>query len=251
MKVWECIKSTVAERAMHFSLIDPTKQPIDRACEIAKKVEEAGSDLILIGCSVGLGRIMDEYIKAIKSEVSLPVVVFPNSLDSVSPYMDAMLLLSLVNSNSPYWITTLPAQIAVAAKRAGKEVISSAYIIVEPGMLVGWVADAKPLLRYKPELAGFYALYAEAFGFKLFHMDVGSGAPEPVPVEMVKTARRLINLPIVIGGGIRTPQQAGELVKAGADILITGNILEHTKDVSKTVSEITEAIHKTERIIVK
>jgi phosphoglycerol geranylgeranyltransferase len=251
MRVWNYIKETVSDHAMHFSLIDPTKQPIEQACKMAQEAEAAGTDLMLVGCSVGSGRVMDEYTKAIKSSISIPVVTFPNNSDSVSPEADAVLFLSQMNSRNTYWITNMPARMAANIHAFGVEPISTAYIIVEPGMLVGWVTDANALPRNKLEVAGSYALMAEYWGMKLFYFEAGSGAPEPVPLKMVRTARDLISIPIVVGGGIKTPEQAKQLVKAGADILVTGTALEETKSIAQTVSAIVNEMKKVERIPVR
>ena len=149
--------------------------------------------------------------------------------------------MSLLNSTNPYWITGAQAISAFDIKTKKIETLSMAYIIIEPGETVAFIGDAKPIPRKKPEIACAYALSAQYMGFSLVYFEAGSGADESVPPKMIAMAKKTIDVPLIVGGGIRTPEAAKEKVLAGADIIVTGNIVEDNinrlKDIISVIKE--------------
>jgi phosphoglycerol geranylgeranyltransferase len=113
------------------------------------------------------------------------------------------------------------------------------YIVVEPGGAVGKVGEAELVPRDKPEVALGYALAAQYLGMKLIYLEAGSGADSHVPVEMISAVRDAIDVPLIVGGGIRTGEDAKAVKEAGADIIVTGTIVEQTADVEGKIKEIT------------
>lgn len=220
------------ERALHFTLVDPAEQSAEDTISMVKKAEKAGTDAIMVGGTVGAGLILNETVKAIKNASKLPVILFPGNIDGVSPYADALFFMSLMNSRNPYWITgaqALSAPIVARFQREGLDAIPMAYLIVEPGnrTAAGWVGDANPLPQIKPKLTAAYALAAQLMGQRLAYLEAGSGAPESVPNAIIKEVKRAAKIPIIVGGGIRSPSLAENKVKAGADIIVTGTIVEN------------------------
>jgi phosphoglycerol geranylgeranyltransferase len=124
------------------------------------------------------------------------------------------------------------------------EPISLAYIIVEPGATAGFIGEAHMIPRNKPKIAAAYALAAQYIGFKLAYLEAGSGASEAVPVEMVKVVSNFIDIPLFVGGGITTKEQASSFVKAGAKVIVQGNYLEKfiLKDKGAELAEIIQGI---------
>jgi phosphoglycerol geranylgeranyltransferase len=106
------------------------------------------------------------------------------------------------------------------------EAIPMGYLVVAPGMRVGEVGDVDAVAR--DDLAGAtgYALAAELLGMRFVYLEAGSGAPAPVPVEMVRAVREVVAVPLIVGGGIRSGPEAKALLDAGANILVTGTITE-------------------------
>jgi phosphoglycerol geranylgeranyltransferase len=100
------------------------------------------------------------------------------------------------------------------------------YLIVEPGMGVGEIGHAKPIAREDLEEAVRYSLTAQFLGMQLVYLEAGSGAPEPVPSKMVSAVKAELSIPLVVGGGIRSPSAAREIAHAGADIVVTGTVIE-------------------------
>ncbi len=223
------LESLEKKGALLFSLIDPLDHKgIEEIIKTTKNVEEVGGDLILVGGSTGVqGEFLDNVIKSIKQEVSLPIVLFPGNIGTVSKYADAIYFMSLLNSRNPYWITRAQMLAASYIKRIGVEPLSTAYVVVEPGGTVGWVGDVDLIPRNKAKIAAYFGEVAEIIGFKLYINDAGSNPSlGPIPPEFIREVRKSINLPYIVAGGIKTPEQAKNAVKAGADILQIGTAFE-------------------------
>jgi phosphoglycerol geranylgeranyltransferase len=207
-------------------LIDPADD-LDNIGKLVKKSEEAGFFAISVGGSFGAqGEILDETIKVIKENCSLPVILFPGNTAGISKYADAIFFMSLLNSNDPYWISGAQIAAAFPVKRLGIEVIPTSYVVIEPGMAVGWVGRVQPIPRNVPYIAAACALAGQYIGSKVVIFDSGSGAPEPMPPEMVKYAASNIEIPIIVGGGVRRVDQAEKIFDAGATFIQVGNVLE-------------------------
>ncbi|NJE47789.1 geranylgeranylglyceryl/heptaprenylglyceryl phosphate synthase [Thermococcus sp. GR7] len=228
-KVEAYIHEKLEKEKLHFVLLDPDDfaDKVWEAGEIARMSEEAGVDAIMVGGSTGAeGEVLDNVVKAIKESSNLPVILFPGSHGGISKYADAIFFMSLLNSRNPFFITGAQALGAFQVKRYGIEPIPMAYLIIEPGETVGWVGDAKPIPRHKPKLAAAYALAGQYLGMRLVYLEAGSGAPEPVPPEMIAVVKKVIDVPLIVGGGIKSGEQARTAVKAGADIIVTGTAIE-------------------------
>ena len=228
---------------MHMTLIDPEDQNPSEAARIAAEAEQSGTDAIMIGGStVSERERMEETIKAIKELVSVPVIIFPNSASVISPYADAIYFMSLLNSESVEMVVGQQVRGAPWIKKLDLEPIPMGYIIIEPGMTVGKIGRAKPVPRNNPELAAAYALAAQYFGMKIVYLEAGSGAPEPVPPEMVRAVKNEIDVPLVVGGGIRDTNNAARISKAGADIIVTGTIVEIVDNVKEELGKIIRSV---------
>jgi phosphoglycerol geranylgeranyltransferase len=151
--------------------------------------------------------------------------------------------MSLLNSTNPYWIVGAQALGAPMIKRMGIETISMGYLVVEPGGTVGWVGDAKLVPRTKSDIAVAYALAAEFWGMKLFYLEAGSGADQPVPLEMISKVKKYSNTILMVGGGIRDGETARKIVEAGADIIVTGTVVENNSAVKDKIKELVDGIN--------
>lgn len=212
-----------------FSVIDPLDyNNLDQAVATAIKTYEAGFDMILVGGSIGVqGELLEYTVKRIKENVSIPVVLFPGNLATISKYADGIYFMSLLNSRNPYWITRVQLLALPVIKSFNIQVLSTAYVVVEPGGTVGWVGDVDLIPQNKPKLLGGFAALAEVLGFKIFLADVGSNADKHVPIEGVKEiAKNTKNILKIVAGGIKSPEQLKELYKAGADGAQIGTVLE-------------------------
>jgi len=243
MNVEEYLTDTLKNHKIHMTLIDPDEQTPQEAVEMASEAQKAGTDAIMLGGSITDQEVLNLTAKALKENVDVPIILFPGNVTGVSKYADAVLFMSLLNSTNPYWITGAQALAAPSIKKMGLETIPMGYLIVEPGGTVGWVGDAKPVPRNKSDLAVAYSLAAEFFGMRVIYLEAGSGADAHVPLDFIMKVKKLTNLMVIVGGGIRTAEDARKIMDAGADIIITGTVVEETEDTYKKIKELTDAIH--------
>jgi phosphoglycerol geranylgeranyltransferase len=220
--------------AILLALIDPDKQPFERGAKIAQIAYEEGADIILVGGSIGAqGLLLDKTTKMIRECVDIPIVLFPGNIGTITPYADAIEFMYLLNSRDIYWLSTAQIQGAPVVKRVGLEVIPTAYIVIEPGRAVGWISNVNLIPRDRPDLAAATALAGEYMGAHLIVMDSGSGAPEPAPETFITKVKENITIPLIYGGGCRTPEQVKKLVKAGVDGIQVGTAFELDVDEEK------------------
>lgn len=233
------------EGAVHLTLLDPDSQSPEIAGKMAKEAFLGGTDAIMVGGSTGAtGATVEQTVQAIKSVCDLPVILFPGNAAGLAANADAVFFMSLLNSRDVNYITTNQAIGAPIVYKHGIEPISMAYIVIEPGGAAGWVGDARLIPRNKPKLAVAYALAAKYLGMHYIYLEAGSGADKPVPVEMVAAVKKAVgkNTRVIVGGGIRDGITAKERVKAGADMIVTGTIVEQVDDVRGKIEELVKAI---------
>ncbi len=225
-----------------MTLLDPDKQSADDAGRLAAGAATSGSDAIMIGGSTGVTQDqVDATVLAIKSAVSIPTILFPASAANLSRHADALYFMSLLNSRDPRLIVGEQRRAAPLVKKWGLETIPMAYLVVEPGMRAGEVGRAEPIPRSQPQAAVEYALAAQMLGMRLVYLEAGSGAPEPVPGPMIRAVRQVLDIPLIVGGGIRTPEAAASVARAGADIVVTGTVVEREQD-GEALRRIIEAV---------
>ncbi len=231
MTVYEALLESRKRGRLHMTLLDPDKQSAPEAGRLAADAMRSGTDAIMIGGSTGVTQEkVDATVLAIKEAARLPTILFPASAANLSRHADALYFMSLLNSRDPRLIVGEQRRAAPVVKAWGLETIPMAYLVVEPGMRAGEVGRADPIPRSSPQIAVEYALAAQMLGMKLVYLEAGSGAPEPVPGPMIRAVRQAIEIPLIVGGGIRTAEAAGGVARAGADIVVTGTIVERAQD---------------------
>lgn len=226
-RVLDYLGQRLAKGPIHFTLIDPEKSSPGRAADTARGAVELGSDVILLGGSTGISRErMESVARAVKQAVPVPVVIFPEGPASLTPAADAVLFMSLLNSRNLDLVIRVHARVAPAIRQMGLEPIPMGYLVIAPGMKVGEVGRADVVAREDLPLAQGYALAAEYLGMRMIYLEAGSGAPAPVPGEMVRAVRSTVSIPVIVGGGIRSGADARALLEAGAQVLVTGTVTE-------------------------
>lgn len=242
MKVREYLIERMRERIIHMTLIDPAKQAPEKAGEIARIAESAGTDALMVGGSTNITQQnLDASILAIKDVTRLPVIYFPSGAHAISRYSDAIYFMSVLNSRDVKNVIGEQVAGAPIVKKLCIEPISMGYLIVEPGMKVGEIGHAELVPRNKPEIAVAYGLAAEYLGMDFLYLEAGSGAPEPVPEAMIRAVRSNVRIPIIVGGGIRTPEDSLMVKNAGANAIVTGTIIED-EDFGLRLAEIIKAL---------
>ena len=230
------------EGSIHLTLIDPEKVTAPQASHIAEHSEKSGTAAIMIGGSTFASQAhLDDVVKSIKASVKIPTILFPNNITGISSHADAIWFMSLLNSVDPYFLMGAQILGAPLVKKYGLEPLSMGYIIVGDGGTAGIVGKAISVPYTQPELAAAHALAGQYLGMRFIYLEGGSGAANPVPPEMIRVVKHLLEIPLIVGGGIRTKEQAIAAVSAGADIIVTGNVTE-TSDATQKISEIIKAI---------
>ena len=223
-------------------LIDPDKVNSSSLSSLVDRANNTGVDYLFVGGSLVISDHLDQCIQQIKKESNIPVILFPGSPSQVSRYADALLYLSLISGRNPELLIGQHVISAPFVKKSGLEIISTGYMVIDGGAptTVSYISGAAPIPADKAEIALCTAMAGEMLGHKLIYMDAGSGAKKPITEEMISLVAQNIEVPLVIGGGIRDAEKAYLNCKAGADVIVVGNVLE--KDPS-LMEELAAAIH--------
>lgn len=243
MKIYDhLLKTANAKGACFLVLLDPDRMDPAKARQTGRLVAESGADGILFGTSLMMSGKIDEQIKALKQASKLPVIIFPGSAYQVSKYADAILFMSLISGRNPNLLIEEQVKAAPMVAKSGLEAIPTGYMLIESGKLTSanYISNTLPIPRDKPDIAVAHALAARLLGMKLIYMDAGSGAAAPVNEQMISAVAKQSQLPVVVGGGIRTPEDAKAKAKAGATAVVIGNILEKNIKLAKQFGQ---AIH--------
>ncbi len=228
----------------YFVLIDPDKKSESETLTMVEKCVESNVDAILIGSSILLASRFTSTIQAIKKNFDIPVIIFPGSAVQLSEHADAVLFLSLISGRNPEFLIGTQVLGAPIIRRMGLETISTGYMLIESGKTTAaeFMSNTKPIPRDKADIAVAHAVAGEMLGMKLIYLEAGSGAINPVPDAMIESVSGYINVPVIAGGGIRTPDEARKKVEAGASFIVTGNVLEKSDNL-RLISEFSDAIH--------
>ncbi len=245
MTTFDRLMSSRKQRgAGYLILIDPDKIQEDRLPAFVRNATEAGVDGFLFGGSLVMTGEFEKHITVIKRNTTLPVVIFPGSLSQISPAADAILFLVLISGRNPDHLIGNQVLAAPIIKKLGLEAISTGYMLIGTGTMTSaeFISNTKPIPQHKPEIALAHALAAETIGMKCLYLDAGSGADQSVSDEMITTLSRHCSLPMIIGGGIREPEDARRKVEAGASFIVTGTIMEEQGH-SDLIRRFAEAVH--------
>lgn len=220
-----------------LALFDPDRIPMRNAKKLTEFVCEQGAKGILIGSSLLISQNFDKFVATVKKNADKPVILFPGGSHQVSSRADAIFFLSLLSGRNSEFLVGEHVKVVFLIKKYNLEVIPVGYILVESGSYtaVEYISNTKPIPRLKPEIAVAHALTGEFFGMKYIYLEAGSGGGKPVPRQMVKSVKETINIPLIVGGGIRTTKDATEIIKSGADFIVLGSIIEKSPNQFKRI----------------
>ncbi len=231
-----------ADGSIHMTLIDPEKITPHAAATIAESAKNSGTAAIMIGGStVASQSHLDHVVKAIKAVVDVPIILFPGNVNGISSSADAIWFMSMINSQEPYFLMGAQILGAPYIKKFHIEPLPMGYVIVGDGGMAGKVGKAKLVPYTNPQLAADHALAGQYLGMRFIYLEGGSGAAQPVPAEMIRQVKNAIDAVLIVGGGIKTKEQAQAAAQAGADIIVTGNLTE-SSDANERISQIIKAI---------
>jgi|SRR6185436_9625993 len=242
MNVYSRIQANKKEGKKSFAVLaDPDKASAAQLEKLAHESMEAGVDFLFVGSSILTGNHTDDCIRILKQNSNLPVVLFPGNVMQVSAHADAILLLSLISGRNAEMLIGRHVIAAPLLRESGIEIISTGYMLIDPGhpTSVSYMSFTTPVPHDKNDIALCTALAGEQLGLKMIFMDAGSGARVPVSGSMIEEVSRTISVPLIVGGGIRTPEKAIDHCTAGADMIVVGNSVEKNPGL---IGEIADAL---------
>jgi len=227
--IFERLFSPGVDKKGIFVLLDPDRTPREGLDVFVDSITRKSSvRALLVGTSMLFSFDMGDFTKRVKENSRVPVILFPGSALQLNSYVDAVLFLSLLSGRNSEYLVSEQVKMAPLIKEMGIETIPTAYLLVESEQMtaVEYVTNTKPIPRCKPEIAVAHAITAELLGMKVVYLEAGSGAKNSVPLEMIREVRKSVNLPLLVGGGLRTREQIEEVFENGADYVVIGTLME-------------------------
>jgi phosphoglycerol geranylgeranyltransferase len=210
--------------------------------QIITIAESCQADFFFVGGSYFLENNIQECIRNIKNTCKIPVILFPGNVSHINYDADAVLFLSLISGRNPDYLIGQHVIAAPGLKKMRMEVIPTGYILIEGGRTstVSYISFSNPIPQDQPGLAAATALAGEMLGLKLAYLEAGSGAPDPVSGKVISLVAATISLPLIVGGGINTPEKAEYAFNSGADMIVVGNKIESFPEFIKEIAAIRE-----------
>lgn len=242
MTVFEQLQA-VGEKyqAGYLVLVDPDRLKQHDIPRFGQQAQSAGVDALLLGGSF-LTNDLSLIAETLQTSTDLPIILFPGSAMQLTSYADAIFFMSLISGRNPNYLISEQVRAAFLIQKQGLEPIPTGYFLIDGGTQtsVSFISNTTPISRDKFEIAWAHALAGQYLGMQLIYLEAGSGVEIPVPDLMISSVKKQVSVPIIVGGGIRSPETARQKVEAGADFIVTGNVIE--KDLS-LMSAFAEAIH--------
>lgn len=231
-------------------LIDPDKfnPESHRGTTALQNGIDAGVDFIFAGGSLLSRGSLQRCVEVIKKTTDIPLVLFPGSTDQIDPHADGILFLSLISGRNPDNLIGKHVISAPILKKTSLEIIPTGYMLIDGGnsTSASYMSNTIPIPYTKNDIAVCTAMAGEMLGLKLIYLDTGSGALKHVSSNMIRAVKKNIDIPLIIGGGIKTPQDAYDICTAGADMIVIGTVAEQSPEL---ISEIVSAVNQSSAYI--
>ena len=243
MPVYNYLEKVIDEKgAAYVVLIDPDRK---NESSLEARVESANQndvDVLFVGGSLMMDGKCNDRVRRIKEVSTIPVVFFPGGVSQLNSHYDAMLFMSVISGRNPHYLIGEQTIAAPLVKDLGIETIPTGYMLLDggAGSTVEFMSGTRPIPMNRSDVAVAHALAGQYLGMKLIYLEAGSGAKEPVSESLVRQVHEAVDVPLIVGGGIRTPEMAAERVKAGASIIVTGTVIEED---STLMADFANAIH--------
>lgn len=227
-------------------LIDPDKTDDDQLRQITNSSVSAGVDYFFVGGSLLTSGSLDKCVKILKENSDIPVILFPGNTYQISAKADAILFLSLISGRNADMLIGMHVIAAPYIKMSGLEVIPTGYMLIDSGQptAVTYMSNSFPIPHDKNDIAACTAMAGEMLGLRTIYMDAGSGAQKTVSEEMTDFVKRSVDVPVIVGGGIKDEFVLERILKSGADIAVVGNKFESNPELilkfAETVKKINE-----------
>ena len=243
MSVLSKLNDCVEKKGAGFIvLIDPDKKNDKNIDKLVEKANQNGVDAIFVGGSIMMDGLYHKRVERIKSISEIPVILFPGGVNQINKHYDAMLFMSLISGRNSHYLIGEQVIAAPIVKDYEIETIPTGYLLIDGGAptSVEVVSGTKPLPSNRPDMIVSHALAAQFLGMKLIYLEAGSGALNKVPEDVVKKVADEINIGLIIGGGICTPEDANSIVNSGASFVVIGSAIEKSAEL---MEEFSSSIH--------
>ena len=243
MSVLSKLNDCVEKKGAGFIvLIDPDKKNDKNIDQFVEKANQNGVDAIFVGGSIMMDGLYHKRVERIKSISEIPVILFPGGVNQINKHYDAMLFMSLLSGRNSHYLIGEQVIAAPIVKDYEIETIPTGYLLIDGGSptSVEVVSGTKPLPSNRPDIIVSHALAAQFLGMELIYLEAGSGALNEVPEDVVKKVADEISIGLIVGGGIRTPEDANSIVNSGASFVVIGSAIEKSAELMK---EFSSSIH--------
>jgi len=243
MSVLSKLNNCVEKKGAGFIvLIDPDKKNDKNIDQLVENANQNGVDAIFVGGSIMMDGLYHKRVERIKSISEIPVILFPGGVNQINKHYDAMLFMSLLSGRNSHYLIGEQVIAAPIVKDYEIETIPTGYLLIDGGSptSVEVVSGTKPLPSNRPDIIVSHALAAQFLGMELIYLEAGSGALNEVPEDVVKKVADEISIGLIVGGGIRTPEDANSIVNSGASFVVIGSAIEKSAELMK---EFSSSIH--------
>jgi len=213
-------------------LIDPDKASETQLDNLVFNPNFDQVDFLFVGGSLVTEGNMKICLQRLKKRTNKPLVIFPGSPNQIDESANGILLLSLVSGRNPDLLIGRHVESAHRLKRSGLEILPTGYILIDGGKstTVSYISGTTAIPQDKPEIAAATALASCQLGQKLIYLDCGSGAKQHASKAIIGAVKHEVDLPIIVGGGIKTQSDAEAVFRSGADVVVVGNKLEENPE---------------------
>ncbi len=231
----DILNSKTQKKKLLAILLDPDKINWSELDSLVESICQSPATHIFIGGSKVKSNRINELIVQIRhlflqlSVDVLPIVLFPGNPSQISKEADAILFLALLSGRNPDYLIEHHVNAAPLLQKTNLEIIPTAYLLIESGgqTAVNIVSRTTPLDRSNVQYVVDTALAGQMLGHKLVYLEAGSGAKETVPLKMIKEVAENIDIPLIVGGGIKDLATIEKIFRAGADLVVIGTAFEN------------------------
>ncbi len=222
-------KATVKNEKLLAILLDPDKTSLDKLPEISSRIDTLNANFIFVGGSFVENQLTDLFVKTLKKNTKLPVILFPGDFSQLTNYADGLLFLSLLSGRNPEYLIEQQIKSVPFLKNSNLEIIPTGYILIDGGTnsSVLKMSNTKPILQENIQLAVDTAVAGMYKGKQLIYLEAGSGAKIPVNSQLISAVKQHISIPLIVGGGIKTKEQLNNAYENGADLVVVGTAFEN------------------------
>jgi len=209
-------------------LLDPDKLDLENIEQLSSKINSSPATHIFVGGSIVTNGATEQLVIELKKHTSLSIILFPGNTNQVTNKADGILFLSLLSGRNPEYLIEQHVKAAPLLQKSDLEIIPTGYILIEGGVktAVQKVSNTLPIPQNNVDLTIHTALAGQYTGKQLIYLEAGSGATESVETEIVNAVANAINIPLIVGGGIRSKSKIEATYKAGADLIVIGTAFE-------------------------